>query len=79
VVDEVVGQFLTFLFVPFGLNWTLIIAGFLLFRLFDILKPYPIDYLQNLPTGLGVVADDLLAGVYAGTCLSIFYAVWISF
>ena len=78
VVDEVVGQIVTFMFVPLELSWTLIIAGFLLFRLFDIWKPYPIDDLQVLPGGLGVVADDLLAGVYAGTCLVLLNAVLIS-
>jgi phosphatidylglycerophosphatase A len=75
VVDEVIGQLLTFLFIPFTFNPKLILAGFLLFRLFDIWKPYPIDSLQNLPTGIGVCADDILAGVYAGVILSIIYAV----
>ena len=75
VVDEVIGQLLTFLFVPFGVSWKYILAGFLLFRLFDIWKPYPIDSLQNLPAGIGVCADDILAGVYAGAILSLFYAV----
>ena len=75
VVDEVIGQLLTFLFVPFDVSWKYILAGFLLFRLFDIWKPYPIDSLQNLPAGIGVCADDILAGVYAGAILSLFYAV----
>lgn len=79
VVDEVIGQLITFLFVPFGIGWKFILAGFLLFRLFDIWKPYPIDSLQNLPAGIGVCADDVLAGVYAGTVLAILYAVSISF
>ncbi len=78
VVDEVIGQLLTFLFIPFTYSWKFILAGFLLFRLFDIWKPYPIDSLQNLPAGIGVCADDLLAGVYAGLCLSLIYAVAIS-
>jgi phosphatidylglycerophosphatase A len=75
VVDEVIGQIITFLFIPFTTNWKFIVAGFLLFRLFDIWKPYPIDSLQNLPGGLGVCADDIAAGVYAGICLAIIYAV----
>lgn len=79
VVDEVIGQLLTFLFVPFAISGWMIFAGFLLFRLFDIWKPYPIDSLQNLPTGLGVCADDILAGVYAGICLALIYAVNITF
>lgn len=79
VVDEIIGQLIVFLFVPFGISWYFIFAGFLLFRLFDIWKPYPIDSLQNLPAGIGVCADDILAGVYAGTCLALLYAVSISF
>ncbi len=78
VVDEVMGQLITFLFVPFGVSWHFVLAGFLLFRLFDIWKPYPIRSLENLPTGVGICADDILAGVYAGICLSVFYAVRIS-
>lgn len=78
VIDEVMGQFITFLFIPFGLGWPFILAGFLLFRLFDIWKPYPIDNLQELPGGLGICADDIVAGVYAGICLAIGYAVYLS-
>ena len=78
VVDEVIGQLIVFLFVPFGTGWPMILAGFLLFRLFDIWKPYPIDYLQVLPGGIGVCADDILAGVYAGVCLSVLYAISLS-
>lgn len=75
VVDEVIGQLVTFCFIPFGLGWPFILAGFLLFRLFDIWKPYPIDDLQNLHGGLGICADDIVAGVYAGICLAVGYAV----
>lgn len=78
VVDEVIGQIIVFLFVPFGLDWKFILAGFLLFRLFDIWKPYPIDSLQNLPAGIGVCADDILAGVYGGVCLSLIYAIYLT-
>ncbi len=78
VVDEVMGQLITFLFVPFFLPWPFILAGFLLFRLFDIWKPYPIDDLQVLPGGIGVCADDIVAGVYAGICLAIGYAIYLS-
>ena len=75
VVDEVMGQLITFLFVPFAISWKYILEGFLLFRLFDIWKPYPIDLLQALPGGLGICSDDILAGVYAGICLMFLYAV----
>ncbi len=85
VVDEVIGQLITFLFIPFTFalvsleqSWTILLSGFLLFRLFDIWKPYPIDYLQVLPGGIGLCADDILAGVYAGVCLSVIYAVSLS-
>lgn len=78
VIDEVLGQLITFTFVPFGIGWPFILVGFFLFRLFDIWKPYPIDYLQTLPGGIGICADDILAGVYAGVCLSVVYAVSLS-
>jgi phosphatidylglycerophosphatase A len=78
VVDEVIGQLIVFLFVPFGLSPSFLLAGFVLFRLFDIWKPYPIDYLQHLPAGIGVCADDILAGVYGGVCLAIIYAVGLT-
>jgi phosphatidylglycerophosphatase A len=78
VVDEVVGQLITFAFVPFGIGWPLILTGFILFRIFDIWKPYPIDDLQNLHGGLGICADDIVAGVYAGICLSVIYAAMLS-
>lgn len=77
VVDEVMGQLIVFLFVPFGLHWGFVLAGFLLFRLFDIWKPYPIDSLQNLPAGIGVCADDILAGIYGGICLAAIYAIYL--
>jgi phosphatidylglycerophosphatase A len=50
-------------------NWKYLLAGFLLFRLFDIWKPYPIKNLENLPGGWGIMADDWLAGVYAAILL----------
>lgn len=79
VVDEIIGQLIVFLFVPFAIGWQFVLAGFLLFRLFDIWKPYPIDSLQNLPAGIGVCADDVLAGVYGGICLALIYAISYSF
>jgi phosphatidylglycerophosphatase A len=75
VVDEVIGQLTAFLFIPFTSSWVLIIAGFLLFRLFDIWKPFPIDKLQDLPGGVGVVADDIAAGILAGVLLSVVHAI----
>jgi len=53
------------------LNWKYLLAGFVLFRLFDIWKPYPIRNLEKLPGGWGVMADDWLAGVYAAILLKV--------
>jgi phosphatidylglycerophosphatase A len=67
VIDEVAGQFIALIAVPFVLEtawWTLILA-FILFRFFDIVKPYPARRLESLPGGLGIMADDVIAGVYA--------------
>ena len=72
VVDEFAGQAVTFLAigtVPAGRIWATAITGFLLFRLFDIAKPWPIRKLEKLPEGWGILADDLLAGVYASIAL----------
>ncbi len=79
VVDEVIGQLIVFMVVPFDISWKLVVAGFLLFRLFDIWKPYPIRSLENLPDGLGICADDIVAGIYAGAVLSFIYADVLSF
>lgn len=64
VIDEVVGQILTLLWVPISL--TSLMIGFVAFRIFDIVKPFPIRRSEELPGGFGIVCDDLLAGVYAG-------------
>lgn len=64
VIDEVAGFLLTVIFIPF--NWLTLIAGFFLFRFFDILKPPPVKTIEKkVKGGLGIVLDDLLAGVYA--------------
>jgi phosphatidylglycerophosphatase A len=63
VIDEVAGMLLACCGHPRTLPWVL--GLFLLFRIFDVLKPLGVDRLQALPGGLGVVADDLLAGLYA--------------
>jgi phosphatidylglycerophosphatase A len=67
VIDEVAGQLLTFLFLP--VNSFNLIVGTLAFRLFDIWKPYPIRKLEPLGNGVGIMADDLLAGIYANLVL----------
>jgi len=63
VIDEVAGQWITLLFVPVA--WKTILAGFILFRAFDIVKPPPVRQLERLPEGTGIVVDDVAAGVYA--------------
>lgn len=73
IVDEIAGQLITFLFIPLGLGlkWWMLVLGFLLFRLFDIWKPYPVRRLEALESGLGIMADDVLAGVYAAATLTL--------
>ena len=67
VIDEVAGLLLTLFLLPAtGLNLCL---GFVLFRLFDILKPYPARRLEKIGGGAGIVLDDLVAGVYGNVCL----------
>jgi len=63
VIDEVAGQLVALIAVP--LAWKSFLAGFILFRVFDIWKPFPIRRLEQLPEGTGIVVDDLGAGVYA--------------
>lgn len=74
VIDEWVGQWIALLFLPKSLLWGFF--AFALFRLFDIWKPYPIKTLDNLPSGWGIMLDDVLAGVYALLVLTVL-RVWI--
>jgi phosphatidylglycerophosphatase A len=75
VVDEVIGQWIS-LAGAHALNWKTYLAAFALFRLFDIWKPAPVRQLEKLPEGLGIVADDAMAGVYAA--LVLFLAGWLN-
>jgi phosphatidylglycerophosphatase A len=63
VIDEVAGQMIAFIAAP--LHWKSLIAGFILFRLFDITKPAPCRKLERLPEGTGIMLDDVGAGLYA--------------
>jgi phosphatidylglycerophosphatase A len=63
VIDEVAGQLVALISIPLG--WKTFLAGLILFRVFDILKPPPVRQLERLPEGVGIVADDLGAGFYA--------------
>lgn len=68
VIDEVAGLLLTFFFIPFSAP--ALIGGFIFFRIFDILKPFPIGWIdKNMKHGFGIVFDDLLAGIYANICV----------
>lgn len=76
VIDEVSGQWMAFAFIPpeviLQYPW-LILIGFALFRFFDILKPLGIRKLEALPGAIGVMADDLLGGIYAGLLIALGY------
>ncbi|MGM0411224.1 MAG: phosphatidylglycerophosphatase A family protein [Bacillota bacterium] len=69
VIDEIAGIFITFLAIEYNLLY--LVIGFILFRLFDIFKPLLIDEVQKLPYGIGVMADDILAGIMANLILRI--------
>lgn len=79
VIDEVVGMMITFVgidMVNLSVNKEIFIAGFLLFRFFDIVKPYPVNILENVRGGLGIMADDFVAGFLANAILKIGIFVW---
>ena len=67
VIDEVLGMLITLAFIPAG--WTAVVAGFVLFRVFDVIKPFPADRLEKFHGGFGIMADDAMAGVYANLAL----------
>ena len=74
VIDEVAGQWITLLALP--MTPVIAVAGFLLFRAMDIRKPWPARALERLPGGLGIMADDVAAGIYAHLLLRLGLAVW---
>lgn len=75
VIDEVVGQMIAFSLAAGAsgtrLSWISLLAGFVLFRAFDIVKPFPVRHLERLPGGVGVMADDVGAGLYALAVLTL--------
>jgi phosphatidylglycerophosphatase A len=73
VVDEVMGMLITLLFIPVG--WPGAILGFLIFRVADIIKPYPANRLESLHGGIGVMADDGMAAIYANLALRVLLIV----
>ena len=73
VIDEVVGMLITLAFIPVG--WSAAATGFVLFRIFDVVKPYPAGRFERMHGGLGVMADDAMAAVYANVCLRL--TMWL--
>jgi phosphatidylglycerophosphatase A len=73
VLDEVIGMLLTLWLIP--VTWIGAIVGFLLFRAFDIVKPFPARQCEQLHGGLGIMADDVVAGIYGNLALRVI--VWI--
>jgi phosphatidylglycerophosphatase A len=67
VIDELMGMLITLFLIP--VSWRGATAGFLLFRLADVVKPFPANRLERLPGGVGVMADDAMAAIYANLVL----------
>ena len=72
IIDESVGQLITFFLIP--LSWRVLILGFLLFRFYDIVKPFPVYKFEDLEDGLGITMDDVVAGILAN--ISLFIILW---
>jgi phosphatidylglycerophosphatase A len=77
VIDEVAGMLIAVVFVP--MNLYTLIGGLILFRFFDIVKPLGIRKMEALPSGTGVMMDDVLAGVYSNILVWVGYLVWLKF
>jgi phosphatidylglycerophosphatase A len=73
VIDEVLGQLIVLFRMP--PSWPLLIAGFLLFRVLDILKPYLIEKSENFPRGWGIMMDDVMSGVCAGIIINLYLLI----
>jgi len=69
VIDEIAGFLIAMFLIPFA--WSSVAAGFILFRFFDILKPWPLKRLQDVPGGPGVMLDDIGAGIYTNVMLQV--------
>lgn len=76
VWDEIVGYLVTMFAAPLGWKWVLV--GFVLFRIFDIWKPWPIKWLdRHVDGGLGIMLDDIVAGFFALACMQLLVVVWL--
>ncbi len=71
VIDEVAGMLLALTFIPYDIK--LVIIAFILFRILDALKPFPLDRLQNLTGSIGIMSDDIVAGFYTNIILQIVF------
>lgn len=67
VLDEMMGYWISLMFYPFNIK--IVIAAFIIFRFFDIVKPYPVRKLENMRGGLGIMLDDYISGVYTNIIL----------
>jgi phosphatidylglycerophosphatase A len=74
VIDEVLGMLVTLAFMP--LTWTGVVVGFFVFRALDIVKPFPANAAERLHGGLGVMADDAMAGVYGNIIMRALLWLW---
>ena len=75
VIDEVVGYFVALAFVPIDTVW--VIVSFFVFRVFDVFKPWPINWLdRNVSGGFGVMLDDLVAGVFTAVVVMLLVQIW---
>ena len=74
VIDEVLGMLMTLAFMPLSIGG--VVAGFILFRIFDVIKPFPAGRLEHLPGGFGIMADDAMAGVYGQIVMRMAIAMW---
>jgi phosphatidylglycerophosphatase A len=74
VIDEVAGMWVSLLFLP--LTPVTAVAAFVIFRIFDVVKPFPARRLEDLPGGYGIMCDDLMAGAYANLVLRGLIALW---
>ena len=74
IIDEVVGMLVALIAIP--KTYHFIIAAFILFRIFDIVKPFPVNLSQKLPQGWGIMIDDLLAGIYANLLIQLFIIIY---
>ena len=74
VWDEFVGMWITCLFLPPTILW--LALAFVLFRVFDVLKPWPANVMERLPRGWGIMADDVVAGLYGAVLLNVAHLAW---